>query len=57
MLCIKSEPEISQLIKRVEEASNKYELTVNRSKTKVMVIDRAGELPHTNLLNSYQKVN
>jgi hypothetical protein len=35
-LCTKSEPEMSQLIKRVEEASNKYGLTINRNKTKVM---------------------
>lgn len=56
-LCTKSELEMSQLIKRVEEASNKYGLTINRSKTKVMVIDRAGVLSHTNVLNNYQKVN
>ncbi|KAL4113049.1 hypothetical protein QTP88_016750 [Uroleucon formosanum] len=56
-LSTKSEPDMSQLIKRVEEASNKYGLTINRNKTKVMVIDRAGVLPHTNVLNGYQKVN
>ncbi|KAL4098550.1 hypothetical protein QTP88_023137 [Uroleucon formosanum] len=56
-LCTKSELEMSQLIKRVEEASNKYGLTINKSKTKVMVIDRAGVLSHTNVLNTYQKVN
>jgi hypothetical protein len=57
MLCTKSEPEMSQLIKRVEEASNKYGVIINRNKTKVMIIGRAGVLPHTNVLNGYQKVN
>ncbi|XP_050437240.1 pre-mRNA 3' end processing protein WDR33-like [Adelges cooleyi] len=33
-LCTKLEPEMSQLLKLVEEASNKYGLTINRSKTK-----------------------
>lgn len=56
-LCTKSEPEMSQLIKRIEEASNKYGLTINRNKTKVTVKDRAGVLFHTNILNGYQKVN
>ncbi|KAL4149349.1 hypothetical protein QTP88_003311 [Uroleucon formosanum] len=56
-LCTKSELEMSQLIKHVEEASNKYGLTINKSKTKVMVIDRIGVLSHTNELNNYQKVN
>lgn len=56
-LCTKSELEMSQLIKRVEEASNKYGLTINRSKTEVMVIDQARVLSHTNVLNNYQKEN
>jgi hypothetical protein len=48
---------MNQLIKHVEEASNKYALTINRNKTKVMVIDRAGVLPNINVLNGYRKVN
>jgi len=40
-LFTKSEPEMGQLIKRVEEESNKYGLTINRNKTKITVIDRA----------------
>lgn len=55
-LCVKSETEMSQLLKLTEESSNKYGLTINRNKTKVMVIDRAGVLPPTTVLNNYQKV-
>lgn len=56
-LCIKSEAEMNQLLKCIKEASNEYGLTINKSKTKVMVKDRARVLPHTTTLNSYQKVD
>lgn len=54
------------ILERVEEVNNKYGLTINRSKTNVMVIDQADNLPHitaTNhipllpIYNSYQKVD
>lgn len=41
MLCTKSELEMSQLLKYVE-VSNKYGLTIYRSKTKVTVVDKSG---------------
>lgn len=53
MLRTKSELEMSQLLKYVEEVSNKYGLTINKSKTKVMVVDQAGVLPHFMALNKY----
>jgi len=56
-LFIKSELEMSQLLKRIEEASNKYGLTITRSKTKVIVLDRAEVLLFTIVLNSYQKMD
>lgn len=38
------------------KSSNKYGLTINKNKTKVMVIDRARVLPSTTVLNNYQKI-
>jgi len=55
-LCAKSEIEMSQLLKCTEESSNKYGLKINSNKTKVMVIDRAGVLLPTTVLNNYQKL-
>lgn len=56
MLCAKSEKEMNQLLKCTKESSNKYGLTINRNKTKLMMIDQAGVLPSTTILNDYQKV-
>lgn len=46
---------MSQLLKYVKEANNNYRLVINRGKTNVMVVDRAGVLPRSTVLDRYQK--
>ena len=44
-LVLVDEQEFAELINRVKVVSKELELRINTSKTKVMVIDRAGCLP------------
>lgn len=55
-LCASSESELEQLLKRVEKTSNELGLTLNRGKTKIMIVDRAHVLPQTDVLKDFEKV-
>lgn len=55
-LCANSEEEMSRLLKKVEEESEKFGLTINKSKTKVMIVDRDNAIPPTNILDGFEKV-
>lgn len=52
-----SEPELAELINRVEKESELVGLRINKSKTKVMIIDRTGQLTRTGEFINLEIVN
>lgn len=56
-LCAKSMEEMAELVKKVEDESFKFGLTINRGKTKIMIVDRTGVLPESTLLQEYERVD
>jgi hypothetical protein len=49
-MCAGSEIELEQLLERVEKISNELGLTLNRKKTKIMIVDRAHTLSLSRVL-------
>lgn len=56
-LLASSEQEMAELLRRVERASEMVGLSVNKMKTKVMVVDRAGTFVRTGELTELEFVN
>ena len=54
--CAKTEEEMKEFLERVDKYGNELGLTLNKSKTKVMVIDRSGRLTVSNALQYFEKV-
>ncbi|PZC74827.1 hypothetical protein B5X24_HaOG207140 [Helicoverpa armigera] len=55
-LLAESAGEMEELLRRVENISSDLGLSINRSKTKVMVVDRFGKLDLSNALSNFEKV-
>ncbi|XP_037869594.1 uncharacterized protein LOC105842522 [Bombyx mori] len=51
-----SETEMAAILERIERVSLEFGLHINRSKTKVMTVDRAQVLSPSNALKDYEKV-
>ena len=56
-LCAQTMPEMENLLKRVEEESQKLGLTINKGKTKIMIVDRGKLLPDTAAPSGYEQVS
>lgn len=52
-----SEAEMAELLNRLETTSLEMGLDINKSKTKLMVIDRFASIQRTNILQEYESVN
>ncbi|XP_047041071.1 uncharacterized protein LOC124645313 [Helicoverpa zea] len=56
-LLASSETEMAELLNRLETVSLQMGLAINKSKTKLMVIDRFATIQRTNLLQEYETVD
>ena len=52
ILCAKCKKKLAELQSRVEEEIVKYGLTLNKNKTKVLIVDKANILPMSKWTNS-----